>query len=133
MRGVSISLNKKIILLGFLLSTFPLRCCVVSADPILFLSTQLTPVPEATMMRQVILKDFPQSVDFEPYDDRAVYHSRVLDSIASPSGTVVLGGLQQDFLGMYRAGALTSVDSMWSRLADRTFIARFSGGGVFGT
>jgi multiple sugar transport system substrate-binding protein len=125
-------MNRRTILFITLLFALLLAWSTACADPILFLSTQLTPIPEATMMRQVILKDFPQSVDFEPYDDRAVYEARVLHSIASPSGTMVLGGLQEDFLGLYRAGALTSVDSTRSKLADRSFIPRFSGRGVFG-
>jgi multiple sugar transport system substrate-binding protein len=105
----------------------------VSADPIVFLSTQLIPLPEATMIRQVILKDFPHAVDFEPYDDRTVYNSRVLEHESSPADVVVLGGLQEDFLNLYRAGLLTSVDSMWPKLHDRAFLPRFSGRGVFGT
>ena len=60
-------MNRRTILFITLLFALFLPWGMAFADPILFLSTQLTPVPEATMMRQVILKDFPQSVDFEPY------------------------------------------------------------------
>ena len=48
------------------------------AAPILFLSTQLVPLPEAEKMRTAILKDFPQPVDFEPYDQRAVFDEKVI-------------------------------------------------------
>lgn len=92
-----------------------------SAEPILFLSTQLTPLPEAAKMRQVILRDFPQSVDFEPYD-RAVYNARVMSHVAKPAGIVVLGGVQEDFLSLYRAGALASMDALWGKLSARSFL-----------
>jgi multiple sugar transport system substrate-binding protein len=91
------------------------------AEPILFLSTQLTPLPEAAMMREVILKDFPQSVDFEPCD-RTVYNTRVMSLVSNPSGNVVLGGVQEDFLRLYRAGALASVDDIGTKLPERTFL-----------
>jgi multiple sugar transport system substrate-binding protein len=103
-----------------------------SAAPILFLSTQLTPVAEANMMRQVILKDFSQSVDFEPYD-RAVYNSRVMDLVSKPGGIAVLGGVQEDFLGLYRAGALESVDAIVPELTERTFLPELAAGRMFGT
>jgi multiple sugar transport system substrate-binding protein len=91
------------------------------ASPILFLSTQLTPLPEASKMRDVILKDFPQSVDFEPYD-RAIFSQKVVELAASPGGSVILGGLQEDFLHLYQTGELASVEGISDRLSDRTFM-----------
>jgi multiple sugar transport system substrate-binding protein len=96
------------------------------AAPILLLSTQLTPLPEATKMRQVILKDFPQSVDFEPYD-RAVYSTRVMNLVTNPGGIAILGGVQEDFLSLYRAGVLESVDALWRKLTERTFLPGLTG------
>jgi multiple sugar transport system substrate-binding protein len=98
----------------------------------LFLSTQLTPLPEAAMMREVILKDFPQSVDFEPCD-RAVYNARIMDLVSKPIGTVVMGGVQEDFLGLYRAGALASLDDIWPKLPERAFLPELTVRGSLGT
>ena len=52
----------------------------IAADPVLFLSTQLTPLNEADKMRQVILKGFQGEVDFQPYDDREVFNRLAVDS-----------------------------------------------------
>lgn len=105
----------------------------VFSAPILFLSTQLIPLPEATMMRQVILKDFALSVDFEPYDNRTVFNAQVFAHASHPGGTEVLGGLQEDFLNLYHAGALANVDDILAKLPNRTFGAGVSGRATFGT
>jgi multiple sugar transport system substrate-binding protein len=107
-----------------------LSSSAVVAAPILFLSTQLTPLAEATMMREVILKDFPLTVDFEPYD-RAVFTRRVLDSSTRTAETVVVGGLREDFLNLYRAGGLESVNAVRVKLTDRTFEPKLSERSVF--
>ncbi len=114
---------------AFALFILPAR---VSASPsILFLSTQLTPPPEATMMRQTILGDFTPVVDFQPFD-RAVYTRKVLELAAHPGVEAVIGGVQEDFLTLYRAGALANVEDIGGELSDRAFLPRFAGRGVFG-
>ena len=72
-------------------------------------------------MRDIILKDFPQSVDFEPYD-RAIFNQKVVELVASPGGSVILGGLQEDFLHLYQTGSLSSVEGISDQLSDRTFM-----------
>jgi multiple sugar transport system substrate-binding protein len=124
--------RRKFVLFIALLCASPLSCHIAFAAPILFLSTQLTPLPEATMMRQTILKGFPHLVDFEPYD-RTAFNARVANLVSVPTGAVVLGGLQEDFLRMYRAGALESTDSLWPALADRVFVPGFAVRKLFGT
>jgi len=128
----SILVIHKLILFSALLLTLLLPLRRAFADPILFLSTQLTPVTEAALMRQEILKDFPASVDFEPYD-RPVFSTRVMDLVSNPGGSVVLGGLREDFLGLYRAGVLENVDALWTKLSDRTFLPGLAGRRMFGT
>jgi multiple sugar transport system substrate-binding protein len=115
-----------------LLLTLLLPWRTAHADPILFLSTQLTPITEATLMRQAILKDFSQSVDFEPYD-RDVYYARVANLVSNQGGVAVVGGLQEEFRRLYRAGALESVDALWPKLTERTFLPGLSGRRMFGT
>ncbi|MGA2479477.1 MAG: ABC transporter substrate-binding protein [Spirochaetia bacterium] len=106
---------------------------MASAAPILFLSTQLVPLPEAEKMRTAILKNFPQSVDFEPYDQRAVFDEKVIALAGSLGGSVVLGGLQEDFLRLYRMGALASVEGIVPEVSDRTFLPLMARRGRLGT
>lgn len=122
----------RILLFSALVLALFLPLSTACAEPILFLSTQLTPIPEAAKMRQVILRDFPQSVDFEPYD-RAVYNARVMSLVAKTAGIVVLGGVQEDFLSLYRAGALASIDDIWPELSDRAFVSLVEARGKLGT
>lgn len=115
-----------------LLAALFLPSSAAFAEPVLFLSTQLAPIPEATAMRDLILKDFPNPVEFDPYDDRDVYAARVLALLSRAGGTTVLGGLQDDFLGLYRRGALEDIRTAASKLTERTFLPRFAGRGAFG-
>lgn len=117
---------------GVLLCLLLLPYSPAFGTPILFLSTQLTPPPEAATMRQVILDGFPYSVDFEPYD-RSVYNARVLDLVSSPGGIVVLGGVQEDFSALHRAGALADVESLWPELSDRAFLPGVAARAKLGT
>ncbi len=122
----------KIILFSALLSTLLLPLRTAHAEPILFLSTQLTPIAEADTMRQVILKDYPDAVGFEPYD-RVVYNAKVRNIVSSPAGSVVLGGVQEDFDNLYRSGALAGVDAIWPRLSARAFLPGLTERGRLGT
>ncbi len=117
---------------GVLLFLMLVAQSTAAAAPLLFLSTQLAPVAEATMMRQLILKDFPLSVDFEPYD-RAIYNTRVTSLVSHPGGAAVLGGVQEEFLDMDRAGALESLDGLWPTLTGRTFLPGLTGRRLSGT
>lgn len=97
----------------------------LSAEPILFLSTQLNPVEEADLMRTVILADFPGEVIFEPYDDRAVFN-RLTDEAAEVSQKPSLyGGLHGDFVFLKRNGNLDSVDALLKRIRSRGFPEKF--------
>lgn len=84
------------------------------------------------MMREVILKDFLPAVDFQPFD-RAVYNARVMQLASQPGGMAVLGGVQEDFLSLYRIRALESVDGLLPMLTGRTFLPRLLGRGAFGS
>jgi multiple sugar transport system substrate-binding protein len=128
-RGAKIPSRRiKVALMGLLLLSSNLPGSWGAADPILFLSTQLTPLPEATMMREVILHDFPSDVDFEPYD-RAVYNARVLDLASKPGSQAILGGLAEDFIALHQADALAEVGWALKSLPDRVFLPRVVGRG----
>jgi multiple sugar transport system substrate-binding protein len=108
------------------------RCCffllvlvlarhLAFAAPILFLSTQLSPLPEAEKMREIILRDFPQQVDFEPYD-RTAFDAQVVAAAAESGGAVVLGGLREDFVRLHQLDVLASVEGILPRLSNRVFL-----------
>ncbi|HVP18696.1 MAG TPA: hypothetical protein VMU36_06835, partial [Spirochaetia bacterium] len=108
---------------------------VVSAplggEPLLFLSTQLRPLQEATTMRQAILAGWGRPVSFEPTDDRRIFMLRAQEVVRQPGRNVVLGGLESDFLSLYRAGLLENVDTILPALGRRSFLPGFKGRGTF--
>lgn len=52
---------------------FILFSLVCEAKEIVFLSTQLNPIEEATAMRNIILKNFSGKVLYKPYNDKEIY------------------------------------------------------------
>lgn len=84
------------------------------------------------MMRDAILRDFPHTVDFEPYD-RKVYTARVVDAAASSDREIVLGGTQEDFLALHRAGVLADMEHMWPELFGRAFMPSVAAQSRIGT
>jgi multiple sugar transport system substrate-binding protein len=125
-------LRARTILLAASVCAWTLATPAASAEPVLFLSTQLTPVTEATMMRQVILKNYSGTVSFEPYD-RAVYNAKVAGIAGSPAGPVVLGGVQEDFSNLRGSGALAGIDAAEPRLSARVFLPGLAERGKLGT
>jgi len=75
-----------------------------AAEELLFLSTQLAPVAEAHKMRTLVLKDFPGEVNFQPYDDRAVFKKLASDNPQNQASLV--GGTHGDLMPLYQAGVL---------------------------
>jgi multiple sugar transport system substrate-binding protein len=66
----------------------------------LFWSTQAKPVEEAQKMRDIVLKDFPGGVDYQPQDD-GPWLTRLQAEIQAGSGTIaVLGALHGSFSSM---------------------------------
>jgi multiple sugar transport system substrate-binding protein len=122
---------------AWMLSAASACACLLAArtaftEPVLFLSTQLTPVSEAAMMRQVILKDHPDTVDFEPFD-RAVFYAKVMGLAANPAGSAVLGGVQEDFDNLRGSDALAGLDAVLPRLSARVFLTGLAERGRLGT
>ena len=93
-------------------------------DPLLFLSTQLTPIHEADTMRRVILKGFSGKVDFQPYDDPAVFKQLALAVGGGKLKPDLLGVLHGDLLHLHREGGLAPIDAA-RLLKKRQFIPAF--------
>ncbi|MCH9019013.1 MAG: extracellular solute-binding protein [Proteobacteria bacterium] len=103
-----------------------------SAESLLFLSTQLTPVDEADKMRRVILKGFPGEVDFQPNDNRVVFERLASEAARGSPRPVLLGGLHGDFVNLIKGGVIDPVDDVMSGLEDRGFIEGFAKLGKLG-
>ena len=82
-------------------------------------------------MRQDILAGWGRPVTFEPFDDRQVFLSRAQELARQPGYNAVLGGLESDFLSLYRAGLLANMDRILPTLGHRSFLPRLEGRGMF--
>lgn len=104
---------------------------------ITFLSTQMNPVEEAGKMRNVILKDFPGTVDFKPNDSSFLFVQ--IDSLLkqNPSASILVGALHGDLVKLHELKALQSVDEIFNGLEKRGFseqllnLSRLDGKGMY--
>ena len=95
------------------------------ADPLLFLSTQMTPVEEAAMMRRNILERFPGEVDFQPNDNRLAFHRIAAGVSSARTKPGLLGGLHGDFVSLAADGMLEDIGDVLANLEDRGFIGKY--------
>lgn len=95
----------------FLVGLF-LACQAVSlqAQEIRFLSTQLVPISEATVLQSSLLRDLEVPVTFEPVDDRAVFLQQATILSRKEASSLVYGGLTQDFSLLQEHGLLGAID-----------------------
>ncbi len=114
--------------LGLILTLF---APYAGAESLLFLSTQLTPIEEADKMRRVILKGFPDEVDFQPNDIR-VFERLASEAAGGSPRPVLLGALHGDLVNLVKGGLIDPVDDVLSGLEDRGFIEGFAKLGKLG-
>ena len=89
---------------------------------LVFLSTQLTPAPESTAMRERILAGFEGEVEFINTDD-AGFIDRIRTEANAPQGTVaLLGGQHGHFAPLHNDGLLADLSDLAAELADRRFV-----------
>jgi len=81
---------------------------VEADEPILLLSTQLTPPNEAEAMRERILAGFPLPVRFEPNDNRRIFNL-VAGRASDDAPPTVIAGLHGDLTGLHRRGLLADL------------------------
>jgi multiple sugar transport system substrate-binding protein len=98
---------------------------VASAQSIVFLSTQLSPIEEAQAMRQEVLGDFSQQVEFIP-EQAGAFIDRLLAEATSGRGTVdVIGTLHGDYPQLVQANAVQPVTDIAQQLGERGFTQVF--------
>ena len=100
---------------------------------LIFLSTQLRPIEEAQKMRNLILKSFPQTVD---YITEQPQQFPVRIKAEEQSGTHridVVGALHGELQSLVPLGALVALDDLAGKLTDRKISDRLLTLGKFST
>lgn len=100
--------------------------------PIVFLSTQMNPVEEASKMRTSILGDFPGTVDFRPNDNSLLFSQIDAMLAKDHSQAILIGALHGDLSTLRDKGELRPLGDVLSSLPGRTFIPSLVGLSRFG-
>lgn len=108
---------------------------VAAPQPLLFSSTQFSPVEEQEKMRNVILKDFKAAkVDFVVDPTEAPFMDRIIAEQKTGKITVgVIGALHGTFPNLIAANALEDLTPLATKLKDRTIVKEFMTLGKMGT
>jgi multiple sugar transport system substrate-binding protein len=107
---------------------------VAPAQPLLFLSTQNTPVQEQEKMRNVILKDFTGAkVDFVSDAEGVVVDRILAEQKSGKITTGAIGVLHGTFPNLLAANALEDLTPLVAKLSDRPIIKEFMTLGKLGT
>jgi len=102
-----------------------------------FLSTQMSPVEEAAKMRNVILKDFPGTVEFKPNDSNFLLEQMESTRTRAGSASILVGALHGDLVKLHEQGELQPLDAVYGGLENRSFsenllrLSRLDGNGIF--
>lgn len=104
------------------------------AQPLVFLSTQLTPVEEQEKMRNIILKDFTGAkVDFVSDAEGVVVDRILAEQKAGKFNVGVVGVLHGTFPNLLAANALEDLTPFVAKLSDRPIVKEFLTLGKLGT
>jgi multiple sugar transport system substrate-binding protein len=107
---------------------------VAPPQPLVFLSTQLTPVEEQEKMRNIILKDFTGAKAEFVSDAEGVVVDRVLaEQKAGKVNVGVVGLLHGTFPNLLAANTLEDLTPLVAKLSDRPIVKEFLTLGKLGT
>ena len=104
-----------------------------ASGTVLFHSSQFSPVNEAELMRNTILKDAPVQVDFQPQAAGPFADIPIAQSKAGQMQLDVIGGQHGDFPAFQQAGVLDDVTPLLNKLASRAFPDAYVKLGKLGT
>lgn len=106
----------------------------LAPQPLVFLSTQLTPVEEQEKMRNIILKDFTGAKTEFVSDAEGVVVDRILaEQKAGKVNVGVVGLLHGTFPNLLAANALEDLTPLVAKLSDRPIVKEFLTLGKLGT
>lgn len=100
---------------------------------IIFHSSQFAPVNEAETMRNVILKDAPILVDFQPQAAGPFVDIPLAQQKAGKITIALIGGQHGDFPAFIKAGLLDDLTPLLEKLSDRGFPEGYVGLGKMDT
>lgn len=100
---------------------------------IIFHSSQFAPVNEAEIMRNVILKDAPMLVDFQPQAAGPFVDIPLAQQKAGAVNIAVIGGVHGDFPAFINAGLMDDLTPLLEKLSDRGFPQEYVNLGKMGT
>jgi len=104
------------------------------AQPLIFLSTQLTPVEEQEKMRNVILKDMTGAkVEFISDAEGIVVDRILAEQKAGKVAVGIVGVLHGTFPNLLAANALEDLTPLVAKLSDRPIVKEFMTLGKLGT
>src|SRR5215469_5184131 len=122
--------------LGLALSGVGMLIAIAQAAetrPLIFLSTQLRPIEEAQKMRNLILKSFPQTVDYVTEQPQQ-FPVRIKAEEQSGTHRIdVVGALHGELQPLVPPGTLVPLDDLAGKLSDRGISDRLLSLGKFGT
>ncbi|HZQ08439.1 MAG TPA: ABC transporter substrate-binding protein [Anaerolineae bacterium] len=100
---------------------------------IIFHSSQFSPVNEAETFRNVILKDSPVLVDFQPQATGPFVDIVMAQQKAGKINISIIGGQHGDFPAFVNAGIMDDLTPLLNKLADRKFPDAYVTLGKMGT
>ena len=101
-------------------------------ERLIFVSTQLRPIEEAQKMRNLILKDFPQEVDFVTEEPQR-FPVRIEAERQGGTHTIVVGALHGELQTLVSLDALIPLDDLAGKQTDRGIPAPLLALGKFDT
>lgn len=112
----------------------PVPTAAPAAGPLVFISTQNTPVEEQEKMRNVILKDFTGAkADFISDAEGAVVDRILAEQKAGKVSVSAIGVLHGTFPNLLAANVLEDLTPLVSKLSDRPIVKEFMTLGKLGT
>jgi multiple sugar transport system substrate-binding protein len=91
------------------------------AEDLVFLSSQLRPLEEASKLRDVILKDFPKPVLYVPDMPQQLLVRLNAEAQAGTHTISLVGALHGELQPLEQSGLLTPLDDLAAKLAERDF------------
>lgn len=125
MMRILMSLGGGIVAMGLLAGP------VYAQDPLLFLSTQLSPSAEAAKMRGKILKDFSGDVLFQPNDSNLIIRQITVED-SSKQRPGLFGGMHSDFASLAQTPVLSDVRDALDLIKNRGVAENFIDLGTVG-